>query len=155
MGIDPGLTATGYGLVSSDDGVLRLVNCGLIRTDKNETLGNRLNEIRSGLTEVIEKFDVREAACETIFLSKNFRSAMLMAHARGIVLELFSEKKMEVFEYSPREIKKSVTGSGGAGKEQVKYMVKSILGEVDEKAFDVFDAIAVALTHINKKGIFL
>ncbi|MBN2363233.1 crossover junction endodeoxyribonuclease RuvC [candidate division WOR-3 bacterium] len=152
MGIDPGLTVTGYGLVFSDGNRLGLENCGMIRTKPDDSLGNRLRLIREGLSTVIDGSKVTEAACETVFLSKNFRSSMMMSHARGVIFELFAEKKISVFEYSPREIKKSLTGNGNAGKEQVKYMVKSILGEIDEYAFDVFDAIAIALTHINKRS---
>lgn len=153
LGIDPGLSVTGFGVVGSEGGILKLENCGMIKTSTSLSLGERLNQIRGKLSEIIEESKVSEAACETVFLSKNFRSSMMMSHARGVVLEFLAENKVPVFEYSPREIKKSLTGNGDASKEQVCYMVKSILGEIDETVFDVFDALAVALTHINKRSI--
>ena len=149
LGIDPGTAVTGYGVVTQgDDGVLSLLECGVIRTSAGEALPDRICEIYLGIQEVIERFQPVSVAVEDVFQGKNVRSALTLGHARGAILLAAALKKLPIAEYSPREIKKAVVGTGGATKDQVGYMVQRHLRlRTPPTPSDAADGVAAALCH--------
>ncbi len=149
LGIDPGSRICGYGVIEAKDNSVRVIEYGIIRVHKkNAELPERLLEIYKRLTEVIKRTEPEVAAFESLFFSKNVQSLVKLSHARGVAVLAAVENKLDISEFSPREIKKSVSGNGNAGKEQVQFMVKTILG-IDETPdfYDVTDALAVAVCH--------
>ena len=149
LGIDPGLNRTGYALLerSSRGPVLR--EGGLIRSTRGRSLAERVHEIASGLREVLEEFQPDELAIEQVFsLVRNPKSALLMAHARGAILSMAVEYGIPVVHYTPTQVKRLLTGSGKAGKEQIQRAIKTELGlNRLLEPHDVADAFAVALCH--------
>ena len=149
LGIDPGLNRTGYALLerSSRGPVLR--EGGLIRSTRGRSLAERVHEIASGLREVLEEFQPDELAIEQVFsLVRNPKSALLMAHARGAILCMAVEYGIPVVHYTPTQVKRLLTGSGKAGKEQIQRAIKTELGLNQLlEPHDVADAFAVALCH--------
>ena len=149
LGVDPGLNRTGYAVMerSADRPVLR--EGGVIRSTASLSLAERICEIGHGLREVIAEFQPQVLAIEQVFSSPQFpRTAILMAHARGAILYAASDAKIPVVDYAPREIKRLLTGSGKASKEQVQHAIRHELG-LDHllEPNDVADAFAVALCH--------
>lgn len=154
LGIDPGSVICGYGVIDSEGSKLSLVEYGVIKAaKKEETFPLRLTEIFNRLTEVIARSLPDEAAFESMFYSKNVQSLVKLSHARAAAMIAASLREIPVVEYAPRLVKKSVTGNGSASKEQVRYMVKSILSISEEHKFmDATDALSVAICHSIKKG---
>ncbi len=155
LGIDPGLNRTGYALLerSSRGPVLR--EGGLIRSTRGRSLAERVHEIASGLREVLEEFQPHVLAIEQVFsLVRNPKSALLMAHARGAILSMAVEHGIPVVHYTPTQVKRLLTGSGKAGKEQIQRAIKTELG-LDRllEPHDVADAFAVALCHYYSSRI--
>lgn len=148
MGIDPGTLITGYGVIEFSDGRSRLLAFDAIVNNSLKPMAIRLETIYNKLSEVIKKFSPDEIAIETAFYGKNAQSALKLGQARGIALLAAVKNKRPIAEYSPREVKKSVVGYGAASKEQVQYMVKSLLKmRTVPKHYDTTDALAVAICH--------
>jgi len=149
LGIDPGTAVTGYGVVSrGDDGSVSLLECGVIRTVPKEALPHRIRDIFLGVQKVIERFEPSSMAVEDVFQGKNVRSALTLGHARGAILLAAALQDLPIAEYSPREIKKAVVGTGGATKDQVAYMVQRHLRLKDAPSPpDAADGVAAALCH--------
>ena len=149
LGIDPGTRGTGYGLVESAAGELRLVECGVIRPPSTASLPDRLREIQEGLSEVIERTDPGCVVVEGVFYGQNVRSMVVLAHARGVAVLTAAQRDLPVFEYPPAEIKKAVVGTGGATKEQVAFMVaKHLRLASPPEPADAADGCAAALCHL-------
>ncbi len=149
LGIDPGTRATGYGLIEDTDAGLRLVECGVIRTSSDDPLTRRLVEIHEGLLNLIDRLAPTCVAVEGIFTAKNARSTILLGHARGAAVLAAARRQLEVLDYPPAEVKKTVVGSGGASKRQVGFMVQQHLRLREPPApSDAADGCAVALCHI-------
>ena len=148
LGIDCGTERTGYGVVESDGGAHVLVAAGVIRTSPKEPLNVRLLTIANGLREVIEKHRPESAAVEEVFHAVNAKTALKLAHVRGVALLVIAEAGVELGEYSPAEIKLSIVGYGRAEKEQVQLMVRSLL-KLDEviASQGASDALAAAICH--------
>jgi len=127
LGIDCGTERTGYGVIDSDGHTHRLISAGVIRTSAKAPLGERLHEIFRELRSVIARDEPEAAAVEEVFYSANVKTALKLAHVRGVALLLVSEAGIELGEYSPLEIKTSVVGYGRAEKQQVQMMVASLL----------------------------
>jgi crossover junction endodeoxyribonuclease RuvC len=153
LGIDPGSVFCGYGVITKESNKLTVVEYGVVRAKlKFEDLNLRLKEIYNRITEVIIRTKPDESAFETMFYAKNAQSLMKLSHARAVAVLASVNKDIPIFEYSPREVKKSVTGSGAAGKEQVQFMIKTLLGIKEETGlFDATDALAVAVCHALKR----
>ncbi len=149
LGIDPGSHATGYGVVERDGARLRLLEGSVIRARESMQLADRLELIHRGVSTAIERFSPSSVAVEGIFYGLNARSALLLGHARGVVLLAISQHGLSLHEYSPLEVKKAVVGYGAAQKHQVQKMVKLLLGLSVEPAQDAADAMAVAICHCN------
>ncbi|MDT8436718.1 MAG: crossover junction endodeoxyribonuclease RuvC [Gemmatimonadota bacterium] len=149
LGIDPGVAATGFGVVEGPATRPRLLECGVIRPARGGSLAARLLEIHDGVAGVIDRRGPTSLAVEGVFYRENPRSAVILAHARGVVLLAGASRGLEVSEHSPAEIKKAVVGTGRATKEQVGWMVQKLLGlsRAPEPA-DAADACAAALCRL-------
>jgi crossover junction endodeoxyribonuclease RuvC len=148
VGIDCGTEKTGYGVVDSDGRSHRLVAAGVIRTRPADALEQRLRYIASQLRSVLTEHNPDSFAVEEVFHAVNAKSALKLAHVRGVALLLAAEAALEVFEYSPLEVKISVVGYGRAEKHQVQMMVHSLLGIGPMfDSHDATDALAVAICH--------
>jgi len=151
LGLDPGSLATGYGIVARTGSRLKLVGCGSIRNDAASAMPSRLLRIHGELTAVILRTRPDEFAIESAFYGKNAQSALKLGHARGVAMLAAVEQGLDITEYSPREVKKAVAGRGTASKEQVRFMVRSILSLDDAPmGLDASDAVAIALCHMNR-----
>ena len=149
LGIDPGTAITGYGVVvQRDDGAVSLLECGVIRTSPSRPLPLRIREIFEGIQEIIQRFDPVAVSVEDVFQGKNVRSALTLGHARGAILLAAALQDITIGEYSPREIKKAVVGTGNATKDQVAYMVQRQLRlKSPPTPADAADGVAAALCH--------
>ena len=148
LGIDCGAVITGYGVVDSDGRRHELVTSGVIRTSPKNPLALRLQQIHSGLENVVRENHPDSVAVENVFYAVNVQMSLKLAHVRGVALLAAAEADLEVAEYSPLEIKSSVVGYGRATKSQVQMMVSSLLRRSDSiQPFDASDALAVALCH--------
>ena len=146
MGLDPGTAVTGYGVVQSDGP--SLVECGVIRTNPRDALPQRLNDIYEGIRDLIDRHTPSALAVEDIFYARYVRATIVLGHARGVILLAGAQAGIPVHEYPPREIKKAVTGAGGATKEQVQYMMMRMLRlKTAPKPTDASDGVAAALTY--------
>jgi crossover junction endodeoxyribonuclease RuvC len=148
LGVDCGSQRTGYGVIESDGGGHQLIASGVIVTKTRDPFEKRLHEIARGLREVIRQHAPAAAAVEQVFYAANVRTALKLAHVRGVALLAIAEAGLELGEYSPLEIKISVAGYGQADKRQVQVMVQSLLG-LDSmiESEDASDALAVAICH--------
>src|SRR5436190_9299015 len=148
LGVDPGTLITGYGVIESKNGTITVIECDAIRNTGQTSMPVRLKHIYDVLTTTIERFHPDEFAIETAFYGKNAQSALKLGHARGVAMLAAISREIPTSEYSPREVKKAVVGKGNASKQQVQYMVKSLLGlKVIPAPYDVTDALAVAVCH--------
>lgn len=147
LGIDPGLRVTGYGVLESGGGKLRLLDAGTIRSTASRSLPYRINELYESLLEVIEELAPAVMGLEEVYSHyKHPRTAIIMAHARGALCLAAQRSGLEVVSIPASRIKKMVTGSGRAGKRQVSGMVRDLLGiEREIRPDDVSDALAVAI----------
>ncbi len=146
LGIDPALSTTGYGVITAKDDTFGIVDLGEIRTSRKNDLAYRLHKIYSGLKECIIRNQPDIAVLEEGFYSKNIKIALSLGQARGAAMVACAECGLEVRMYAAREIKQSVVGRGAASKEQVAFMVKSLLGEREGMdSFDVTDALGAAI----------
>jgi crossover junction endodeoxyribonuclease RuvC len=154
LGIDCGTERTGYGVIASDGREHRLVAAGVIRTRADAPLQTRLLEIARGLREVIREHQPEAVAVEQVFHAANTKTALKLAHVRGVALLAAAEAGLELGEYSPLEIKSSVVGYGRAEKSQVQRMVGSLLA-LDQPiaSEDACDALAAAICHATKRSV--
>lgn len=146
LGLDPGSQATGFGVIDWIDGDARYVASGAIRTSGVE-FPPRLRQIYEGVQAIMREYAPREVAVERVFMHRNADSALKLGQARGAALCAVFADDPEVFEYAPREVKLAVVGSGGAQKEQVQLMVRTLLKLQGELGADAADAIGIALCH--------
>lgn len=154
MGVDPGTLVTGYGILQFKKGTIKILKCDAIVCKKKSKLSDRLGVIFQTLNNLIIKYHPDELVIETAFYGKNAQSALKLGHARGAVMLAGYLNSIPMTEYSPREVKKAVTGNGAASKHQVMKMVKSILSLTElPKYYDTTDALAVALCHSYKNFI--
>src|SRR5690242_17835896 len=152
VGIDCGTERTGYGIIESDGGDHRIIASGVIRTRANWPLSVGLLEISRELREVIRCYTPAAADVEDVFTAVNARSALKLAHVRGIALLAVAEAGLECGEYSPLEVKTSVVGYGRAEKSQVQMMVRSLLNlNAELPSEDACDALAVAICHVTRR----
>ena len=150
LGIDPGSQCTGWGLVREVSGVLALLECGTIRP-KGEGFSERLGNLFQQLSSLVERLQPDEAAVENVHMARNAASALKLGQARGVVLAACAAHNIPIFDWRPAEVKKSVTGTGSAGKEQVAYMVGRLLNARITGPADTTDALAVAICHLNQR----
>jgi len=151
LGIDPGISCTGYAVLETDlNGKMSLIELGVIRTLPSSGMAERLKAIFDGVCEVIASLEPDHFAIESVFVGKNIQSALKLGHARGAAIVAAAQAGLSVAEFSPREVKQNITGNGNADKEQVQFMVKSILRLTQvPKPNDASDAVAIALSFIQ------
>jgi len=151
LGIDPGISCTGYAVLESDTfGKVSLVELGVIRTLPSSEMAERLKAIFDGVCEVIASLEPDHFAIESVFVGKNIQSALKLGHARGAAIVAAAQAGLSVAEFSPREVKQNITGNGNADKEQVQFMVTSILKLTQvPKPNDAADAVAIALSFLQ------
>jgi crossover junction endodeoxyribonuclease RuvC len=150
LGVDPGSSATGYGVVEFAGGRVRHVAHGVLRTSRGAALAGRLAEIHSGLLGVVAEHGADLAAVERVFLASNPRSALVLGQARGAAMAALAGAGLEVTELAAREVKKAVAGTGAAGKAQVQAMVMRLLELADPPPPDAADALAVAICQAHR-----
>lgn len=149
LGIDPGLTCTGWGIIESEGNGLRYVSCGSIVPRKTDGLAERLLELHNDMTKILESFTPDEVAVEETFVNKNAMSSLKLGHARGALLMTVSLAGLSPKEYAATLVKKSIVGVGRAEKQQVEMMVKHLLPGAKIEGHDAADALAVAICHAH------
>ncbi len=149
VGFDPGIATLGYGVIKTDKrGKVEMIDYGIVSTPKEENLAVRLCMLEQGVKQIIDKYKPDEIAIEELFFAKNVKTAITVAHARGVLLLTCNKECGRIFEYTPLQIKQALTGYGRAEKKQIQAMVKTFLGlKAVPKPDDAADALAVALTH--------
>lgn len=155
LGVDPGFGITGYGVIEAGPGrthTPRLVEAGILTSDKSLPLAQRLQEIHTQFVEVLREFKPQSIALEQIFSVGQFpRSAILIGHVHGIVLLAAAQNKISVTTYFPTQVKRALLGHGRAAKAQTQRMVQRALNlDAPPQPDDVADALAVALCHANR-----
>jgi len=148
LGIDPGSRITGYGVVQQQGAKFHYVGSGCIRTPDSD-LAIKLNTIFNGISEIIKQYQPTTFAIEQVFLAHNPDSALKLGQARGSAIVAATQAELPVFEYSARQIKQAVVGTGGADKSQVQHMVQHMLKLAGKPQADAADALAVAICHGN------
>lgn len=148
LGIDPGIATVGYSLVECKGNHFKPLEYGVITTPATMIFPERLSNIYNEITRLIEKYQPEDLAIEELFFNKNVKTAIMVAQARGVEVLSCVNKGLKIYEYTPLQIKQSVTGYGRADKNQVQQMVKMLLN-LDEipKPDDAADALAVAICH--------
>lgn len=148
LGIDPGTGILGFGVVDVKGTKLTLIDAGVITTPAHTPHDERLEDIFDSLTEIIEAAKPDAYSVEKLFFTKNITTAMSVAEARGVALLVARQHKVPIYEYTPPQIKQTITGYGKADKKQVQEMVRLQLGLKEvPKPDDCADAIAAAITH--------
>lgn len=148
LGIDPGTGILGFGIIDYDKGKAVLVDAGVIRTPVKEDDAIRLHTIYDELSDIVRETRPQSMAVEKLFFAQNVTTAMTVAQARGVVLLVGRQAELDIFEYTPLQIKQAITGYGRAEKKQIQEMVKVILGLKEvPKPDDCADALAAAITH--------
>lgn len=147
LGIDPGLRITGYGVIDCHQSQHTYVASGVIRTDSDSPLPDRLYTLFKGLAELAEHYKPHMAVVEKVFVNVNPQSTLLLGQARGAVLTALTHSGLAIAEYTALQIKQAIVGHGKAQKEQVQEMVKRLLKLPAHPSADAADALAAALTH--------
>lgn len=150
LGIDPGTGIVGWGVIEKNYNRLTVIDWGCIRTPAHQLNQKRLCEIFDGINLLINEYNPDEMAIEELFYNRNVTTVISVAQARGVLVLAAARRGIPVYEYTPLQIKQSVTGYGRAEKKQVQYMVKNLLElDVVPKPDDAADALAVAVCHSN------
>jgi crossover junction endodeoxyribonuclease RuvC len=155
IGIDPGTATTGYGLVRQNaQGELITIYFGVIKTSSKSLMTDRLLQLHRELSAVISLHRPETAAVEELFFQRNVATAMSVGQARGIALLALAQAGIPVDEYAPSEIKQAISGYGGADKQQMQQMVRTILAlDAIPRPDDAADALAVAICHLHSSQI--
>jgi len=149
LGIDPGTGRVGWGVVAHEKSIDTLIEYGCFETTVNSQLSERLHKIYVFIKELIKKYKPDALAVESLFFATNVKTAFDVGAARGVILLAGEESKIPIFQYTPLQIKSSLTGYGKAEKNQIQFMVTKILHLKEiPRPDDAADAVAIALTHI-------
>jgi crossover junction endodeoxyribonuclease RuvC len=151
-GIDPGSNSTGYGFLEQKSGRIIVLEYGAIHTRKSDTLADKLITIYEGLTQLFNNYRPDHLALETAFMAKYPRAALVLGHTRGAIMVAARIHNMEIYEYEPRLIKRSIVGIGRASKKQIASMIqKRLLLKEKPAPADAADALSVAYCHLIKQ----
>lgn len=145
LGVDPGLRATGWGIIDVEGPRLAWVAHGVIAPDVDSDMAERLAGLATGLRDVISQYEPSAAAVEEVFVNINPKSTLLLGQARGVALATLAGARLKVAEYATRKVKLAVVGTGGADKDQVAFMVRRLLPRAGAVSADAADALAVAI----------
>ena len=152
LGIDPSIQSTGFGVIEYAQNNYTVLSYGVIKPSRRLVFHQKINEIKIHIENLIETYKPEEVAIENLFYAQNIKTAITLGQVRGATLVAVASHDCSLYEYSPLEIKKAVTGYGQADKNQVKIMIKTLLNIQDEKlATDASDALAAAFCHLNSK----
>ncbi|MGH6761315.1 MAG: crossover junction endodeoxyribonuclease RuvC [Phyllobacterium sp.] len=151
IGIDPGLRRTGWGVVETLGNTLRFIAAGTVRPDEKADLASRLCQIHDGLSEVIHAHMPHEAAVEHTFVNKDATATLKLGQARGIAMVVPALAGLQVAEYAPNAVKKSVIGVGHGDKKQIQMMVKVLMPKAVFNSDDAADALAIAICHAHHR----
>ena len=150
LGIDPGTRNCGYAIIKLEGSKIRLVEAGLIKI-KSETLQLQIPQVCEAIEQLFQQHKIDEVAMEDIFYAHNPKTVLKLAQFRGAIMLKLIQEFGQFSEYTPLQVKKSLTGKAKAAKDQVAFMVKQILGITKEiKPLDITDAMAVAITHAQR-----
>ncbi len=150
IGIDPGYAILGYGVISYEGNKFDVIEYGTVTTSSNMELPDRLKKIYNELYDLFEKYKPNAVAIEELFFNKNVTTALMVAHARGVAVVTAAKAGIEIFEYTPLQVKQGVVGYGRAEKKQVQLMVKTILNLKEiPRPDDAADALAVGICHAH------
>lgn len=156
LGIDPGLATVGFSIVDCEKNKMKLVTCGVISTSAHTSLSSRLDRIYEDMNELVSSFNPDVMSVEELFFNTNITTGISVAHARGVILLSAYRAGVQVFEYTPLQVKQSVVGYGRAEKNQVIDMVRRILAlPAVPKPDDAADAIALAICHARSSTSLL
>jgi crossover junction endodeoxyribonuclease RuvC len=148
LGIDPGTSVMGYGLIGVTGSKLRIIQYGVLRLEKLPSHELKLKRIFERITGIIEDYLPDEVALEAPFFGKNVQSMLKLGRAQGVAMAAALAKDISIVEYLPKSVKKSVTGNGNASKEQVAFMLENLFAQkLESKFLDATDALAVAVCH--------
>ena len=149
LGVDPGSVRTGWALLGGDSSRPLIIASGVIALSSHQPFPGRLAALQDQFEEILRSHTPDVAGVETLFHGVNARSALQLAHARGVLLAALARREIPVEEYSPATVKKTLTGNGRAAKEQVRAMVGTLLGvNLEKMSLDRSDALAVAYCHL-------
>ena len=154
LGIDPGIAITGYGFIKTDQHhQYSCVDYGVIRTQADLSDPSRLIVLFDALTELIGRYRPDTSTVEKLFFQRNVKTALSVGQARGVVMLALAQANLPIHEYTPNEIKQTITGYGNAGKRQIQRMVQTLLNLDDlPKPDDAADALAVGICHIHHQS---
>ncbi|OGZ02665.1 MAG: crossover junction endodeoxyribonuclease RuvC [Candidatus Liptonbacteria bacterium RIFOXYC1_FULL_36_8] len=144
IGIDPGTSRAGYGLIKKENGRLSFLAGGILKSS-SQNQAEKLLEIQNDLKKIIAKYKPSIAGIEKLYFMKNQKTALAVAEARGVILFTFAASKISILEFDPTEVKSSIAGSGCAGKKEVQKTVELILKEKIKGVDDISDALAIAI----------
>lgn len=152
LGIDPSIQSTGFGIIEYGQNNYTVLSYGVIKPSRQLLFHQKINEIKVRIENTIKTYKPDEVAIENLFYAHNIKTAITLGQVRGAILVAVASNNCSLYEYSPLEIKKAVTGYGQASKNQVKTMIKTLLNIQDEKLpIDASDALAAALCHLNSR----
>lgn len=150
IGIDPGMAIVGYNILDVEGDAMKLVTSGSIQTDKNKPDAARIKEIYDDITFLVKKYSPDCASIEKLFFFKNQKTVMPVSQARGVILLALENAGVKIFEYTPIEIKQTLTGYGRASKDEVAKCVQLVLeGQNLPKLDDTVDSIAMSICHVR------
>ena len=155
LGVDPGTAIVGYSVIEYEKNKYRVLDYGCIYTDKDEDMPVRLEKIYDGLDGIVKIWKPQDMAVEELYFFKNQKTVIKVGQARGVITLCGQKNSLDLYSYTPLQVKMGIAGYGRADKKQIQEMVKVILG-LDEipKPDDAADALAIAITHINSKAGF-
>ncbi|MBI3291033.1 crossover junction endodeoxyribonuclease RuvC [Candidatus Falkowbacteria bacterium] len=150
LGVDPGLADIGFAIIEKQGGLLKAIDYGRVKTSASSPTQVRLKEIHQNLNKLIKKHKPQIIGVEKLFFAKNSKTALKVGEARGVIMLLAGENKLTLKEFTPLQVKMALTGYGQASKNQIKQMVKAVLGLPGlPKSDDAADALAVAICCAN------
>ncbi|MBN2168695.1 MAG: crossover junction endodeoxyribonuclease RuvC [Actinobacteria bacterium] len=150
LGVDPGITNTGFGLVVEESGRMKAVHHGSIKTRSGDNMSHRLNILYKRLVEVISELSPDTVVIEELFFNTNLKTAVAVGQARGVILLACEHSNVSWAQYTPLQVKQAVAGNGNATKDQVQYMVEALLGMKDASmSSHAADALAMAICHLQ------
>jgi crossover junction endodeoxyribonuclease RuvC len=149
LGLDPGTRRFGWGVVERRGTRLIHIAHGVVALDGDAALATRLVELEKALDTVVQAQRPKQASVESLFFHKDAQAAAKLGHARGVALLVCARASLEVFEYAPARVKRTVAAHGRASKPQVAQMIRVILSLPSAPAFDAADALALAVTHLQ------
>ena len=148
LGIDPGIATIGFGVIESEKNRSRLLKCGVISTPAHTSLSSRLEQIYNDMCDLLEIFKPDAVSVEELFFNTNITTGIAVAHGRGVILLACKKADVQIYEYTPLQVKQAVVGYGRAEKKQVMDMVRRICNlPAPPKPDDAADAVALALCH--------